>query len=101
MVLTDLKLWHVDLSQRALIESSVCDLFLENGGEDHSGPVTVCHINFRVGGRGRRKEEEETCGRALRRGRRPAPNGETFRPPNGVRLRLKKGMAEPIQPRSL
>ncbi len=108
MLLMGLKLWHVDVSQRAKIESVVCDLLLEKEVEGHRGPVTACHIITEGGGRGRRGDLRS----GFRRGQKPAPNeasgdnsptaiaweatlGEqrttTFSSPNGVGLRWNTG----------
>ena len=72
MLLMALKLWHVDVSQRAKMESVVFDLLLEKEVEGHRGPVTACHIITEGGGRGGRGDLRS----GFRRGQKPVPNRE-------------------------
>ena len=44
IVLRGLKLWHIDVAQRTELRSVASDLLLENEGQGHPRPVTVCHI---------------------------------------------------------
>ncbi len=64
MSLRSLKLWHIGIPRRGERRVGWRD---QKEGEGHRSPVTVCHI---VGDDLKR----ETCGRAFRRGRRPAPD---------------------------
>ncbi len=81
MSLARLMLGQVECAARTNLRSVECDLLLEKEVEGHAGPVTVCHIGAEALRRWEAKtkrieeeEEEETCGRGVRRGRRPTPN---------------------------
>ena len=86
------RLGQVECAARTNLRTVASDWLPENEVEAHVRPVTVCHIGAEALRRWEAKtpriKEEETCGRAFRRCRRPSPNksntGRGRRPaPNG------------------
>ncbi len=91
IILMGLKLWHIDVARRTGMRSGASHLLLENEGEGHPSPVTVCHINLEGWSRGslarvpRPRTTSAAWSKTVRprrtglNGRRPGPNREASR----------------------